>query len=485
MKRILVLCLAAAMLFGAMAACRDPDAGDTGRFLATNTPAPTAPPEDQWVPDDPLAGIEGIHVLPVVGSDFAAGILIEDLDADQINVTTMMSIDWDYIVSLQNTQPFHQYEATMAWRETLGGNVSIRTVPENEMTTSLMAWTAGGEAPDIIPGNNANFPLWSKNNLTADMKWYADNMVLYNSAIYNKDLMEAYGWRNEYPWAITNEAVMKYYIVYNKNLFDEAGVKTPWDHHREGNWTWTQFVRTAREMTVGDEQYGFTGWGLFPYQSPYAMASLDAGGNVVLNVDDTNYMRYMTEVYNFYQTENAGRLGWSLQDWGTLFPTGIDAMVITNLSSFARMSRTAARRQTGADLRVAPLFRFDPNDESEPISPTSVWGYSISRAAKAPIGAANYIRLESLVGQNILATYGFDWHDFVNAEERAMIDDFEANGRSVVEVILGVGDCYLGILDALLVPSIYYGPSEVSVQGAFDAVRHLLEAEVAAFNARD
>jgi ABC-type glycerol-3-phosphate transport system substrate-binding protein len=474
MKRIITAALTALILLTAAACGTEPE---NAGFLAQNTSAP--PPPATFVPVTP----NEIHVKQVVGSRYAEDIKVADLQPDQFLVTTVMDIDWDYIVSQKDAWGAHQYEATIAWQQTFpGGNMAIRTVPGNEVNASLVAWTAGGEAPDLIGGDSDNFPLRPARGLTADMKWYADILDLYNSDIYNQSIMDLYSWRGEFPWAVANEAVTKYYIIYNKSLFDEAGVKTPFEHWQDGNWTWTQFVKTAKEMTVGDEQYGFTGWGLFPYQAPYAMASLDGNGNVVLNIDDPKYMRYMAEVHNFYHVDNAGRLGWGLQDWSVLLPVNIDAMVITSLSSFARMSRNAARRHTGADLRVAPLFRFDPNGETEPISPAWAWGYSISRAARAPVGAANYIRLESLVGQNILAAYGFDWHGFVNAEERAMIEDFEANGKSVVEVIFGVGDSYLGILDAVLVPAIYFGPAAGTIHDAFNAVRRLLEAEVAAFN---
>ena len=463
MKRLIFL--AAALLFAA--AC---DGG------VQNTPAPSAPPAEDWVvtPNE-------IHVKPVTGSPYAGGLRVAALEGDEIHVVTMMTVDWDYIENQKEASGAHQYQTTTAWADTFpGGTVTIRTVPLNEHTTNLTAATAGGEAPDIIPVNEFNFPLWPKRGLTADMKWYADNLDLYNAEIFSKDLMDQYAWKGEYPWAVINEAVSRYYVVYNKTLFDAAGEKTPFEYWQEGNWNWTQFVQTAKAMTVGEESYGFTGWGLGANRGPYTMTTLDGDGVANLNIGDANYIRYMTEVANLYQTENAGRTGWESNEWETLMTAGTDAMAITNIGHFVRMSRTVQRRQTGADIRIAPLWNFDPTGETEPISPTDVWGYSISRAAKNPVGAAEYIRLESLVMKAIENENGHIALPYFNDEERAMWEEYEAGVRTVIDCTSGIGDCYQ-ILNENPIP-IYGGPTTVSVQSMFDTIAPLLQRAVDDFN---
>jgi ABC-type glycerol-3-phosphate transport system substrate-binding protein len=472
MKKAVFIFLAAALLL--TAACgADPDAGHV--TPARNTPAP--PPPGVFVTVTP----NEFHIKPVIGSDYAEGIYMSELEPNQIHVETMMTIDWDYIVGLQNSAPFHQYEATTAWRETFpGGNVTIRTVPLNEHTTSLTAWTAGGEAPDIIPVNEFNYPLWPKRGLTADMKWYADNLDLYNVEIFNKNLMDQYAWRDEYPWAVINEAVSRNYVIYNKTLFDAAGEITPFQHWQDGNWNWSQFVRTAKAMTVGEESYGFTGWGLSHTRGIYPMTAVDSNGTAQLLIGDPKFIRYMTEIANLYQNDGAARPGWGLQEWEALMVSGTDAMAIATTGFFVRMNRAAARRQTGADIRIAPLWNFDPNGETEPIASAHVWGYSISRAARNPVGAAEYIRLESLVMKAIENDLGNPVWTYVNDEERAMIEEYEANVKTVVELINGIGDCYEILSDNRF--PFYDGPATVSVQGFFDALTPLLQSAIDAFN---
>ena len=51
-----------------------------------------------------------------------------------------------------------------------------------------------------------------------------------------------------------------------------------------------------------------------------------------------------------------------------------------------------------------------------------------------------------------------------------------------VEMIRGIGDCYLGIVDANIVPAMYYTATQESVQAIFDAQKNALQAEFDEFN---
>ena len=51
-----------------------------------------------------------------------------------------------------------------------------------------------------------------------------------------------------------------------------------------------------------------------------------------------------------------------------------------------------------------------------------------------------------------------------------------------VEMIRGIGDCYLGIVDASIVPPMYYQETQESVQAIFDAQKNALQAEFDEFN---
>lgn len=424
-------------------------------------------------------------------ADYSEGIMLPELSNNKVSV--MMSIDWSNLQQGNNEEePYAQYHATLMWRSVYdGGDVEIITITDEQQTDFVATQTASGTAPDIIPANyDLTYPRWNAAGLTASIEDYADYLGLYEKNpnkpeedLYNQELMDKYfQWGGESHGAITLAEVNRNYIIYNKTKFELAGQKTPLEHWQEGNWNWTQFVKTAKAMTSGTD-YGFTGWGLFPYFAPYTMAELnEEDGTVQLNIDDPKYVRYMTEVYNLYQKENAARRDIALQSWGTLFPMGTDAMVQNTKDGYKRVVE-AAKRVDGDTFGIAPVPVFDPTGETESIATATLWAYSISSAAENPIGAATYIRLETLVSRNIQAALeGKNWYDLnLTEDEKAMLEETK-DDPVAMEMIRGIGDCYLGIVDAKIVPPMYYEENQNSVQSIFDANKAALEEEFEEFN---
>ena len=443
--------------------------------------------------DEVAPPVDEYFCIPATG-EYSDGIMLPELG--DATVTIMMSIDWTYLEANNNPDdPFAQYHATLIWRDVYAdqnGDVKIVTIADDQQTEYLATQTASGTAPDLIPANyDLTYPKWSAAGLTDPINKYKDHIELDiknpndpSENLYNLDLMSKYfQWNGECHGAITLANVDRNYIVYNKTKFENAGQTDPLTLWERGEWNWTNFVKTAKAMTSGDD-YGFTGWGLFPYFAPYPMASLnETTGKVTLNIDDTKYMRYMTEVYNLYQVDKAARCDGSLQQCFTLFPAGTDAMVQTTLSGYKRIVERAIRID-GDSFGIAPVPVFDPTGETESISTATLWAYSISAAAKNPVGAAAYIRLETLVTRNVEAAFeGETWYDKnLTDDEKAMIEATE-DDPVCVEMIRGIGECYLGIIDRDIVPAMYYVETNNSVQAIFDAQKNALQAEIDDFNA--
>lgn len=465
MKKALCALLAVAMLVS-MTAC-----GGGGSSIITD-------------PNDP-----NYFSIQATG-DYSEGILLPELEDNMVQV--MMSIDWGYLETNNNPEdPFAQYQATLIWREAYeGGDVEIVTIADSEQTDYVATQTASGTAPDILPANyDLTYPRWNAAGLTASIEDYADYIGLDaknpnnpEEDLFNHELMaEYFQWGGESHGAITLSEVTKNYIVYNKSKFEKVGQPTPLELWQQGKWTWTNFVKTAEAMTT-DTEYGFNGWGLFPYFAPYPMAKLADDGTVALNIDDTKYMRYMTEVYNLYQTVGAARRELNgLQGWEALFVAGTDAMVQTTMSGFQRIVEKSAKVE-GDTFGIAPVPVFDPTGDTESIATATLWAWSIAAAADNPIGAAAYIRLETLVSRNIAASQeGSTWADLnLTEEEKAMIEETK-NDPVCVEMLRGIGECY-DIVDTSIVPPIYYEENQSNVQAVFDAQRNALQAEFDEFN---
>ncbi|MCI8554283.1 MAG: extracellular solute-binding protein, partial [Clostridiales bacterium] len=382
------------------------------------------------------------------------------------------------------SSPFPQVQATNVWKQVYNTDIVVDVVAESTATEYLSTAVASGTSPDMIPIGFTTYPLWPARGLTANLE--DEKLAGYldlDNPVFIPEMMEKFRFQGKLMAAVTTQPELDY-LVYNKSKFHLAGETTPMEHYKNGNWNWSQFVKTAKAMTSGDD-YGFTGWGLFPYQAPYPMLNLNDDGTVSLNLDDTKYMTWMTEVYNFYQREKAGRLDYNLQSWSSNVPQGTDAMVYTTLYGFERLVKVAQELE-GDEFGIAPTPIFNPAGETERIWTANVWAYSISSGALCPEAAATYIRLEALVAQQIRAAqykYGIlsEYMDnYLTDDEKQMILD-TADEECVVDMIRGIGDCY-DIVDSQMVPKIYYNVNDASVQAEIDAVKPLLQAEFDDYN---
>lgn len=426
--------------------------------------------------------------------DYSDGIMLPELTKEQQTVQVLMTIDWGYLeTNNKEEDPFAQYHATLIWREAYqGGDVEIVTIADSELTDYVATNTAAGNAPDILPCNyDMTYPQWNAAGLTASIMDYKDYIKLDDvdpntgEPLYNAELMNTYfQWDGTSHGAITLPEVNRYYILYNKTMFENAGVSTPLEYWQQDQWNWTNFVKVAEKLT-GDMNYGFNGWALFPYLAPYPMAKYsDKGDNTVeLGIDDPKYMRYMGEVYNLYQTVGAARRDRDgLQGWNDLFVNGTDAMVAATFASYQGIVERA-KKYDGDTFGIAPMPVFDPNEETESIAPATLWAYSIAAAADNPVGAATYIRLETLVSRNIAAAGkgSVAWKEAnLTEDEKAMLEE-TADDPVVVEMLRGIGSCY-DIVDTSIVPPIYYEENQSDVQAVFDAQKNTLQAEFDEFN---
>lgn len=421
-------------------------------------------------------------------ADYSDGIALPKLS--NANVEIMSTVDWKYLSDRNDEKdPFAQYHAVQMWDAVYGAQgdaVTLLKITENAQTEYMTVSTATGEAPDVVKVDyTLAYPRWSAAGLTSSVEEYALNLgfdeTVKGQPLYNDEFMDAYfRWGGESHAAVLTREADKQYLVYNRTLFEQAGEKTPLERWQNGTWNWTQFVKTAKTMTQGDCD-GFTGWGLFPYFAPYAMIKQDATGKATLNTPDPKYKKYMESVFDFYQHADAAAMGDSLQQWKTMFPMGKAGMVMATKSEFKTMYKSA--KLFGYVLGIAPVPAFDPNGETVGIANANVWGYAIPAAAKNPVGAASYIRLEALVTRNIeSATDGNTWYDKnLTADELSMLEK-TADDPICVDSTRGIGSCY-ELVDSQIVGPIYYWESDADVSAIFEDYRKALQTEVDALNA--
>lgn len=137
--------------------------------------------------------------------------------------------------------------------------ISLITVPYDQVDSKLSALVAGGTPPDIWSHwADSGFSDYVHRGLVADLTPYMEEFD--NPNIPDK-LMEIYnldGKQYGIPFSIYSQ-----FLYYNKKLFDEAGVPYP-DQYKWGDpeWNWDEVVSLAKKLTKNygkpDAVYGLT-----------------------------------------------------------------------------------------------------------------------------------------------------------------------------------------------------------------------------------
>jgi multiple sugar transport system substrate-binding protein len=154
--------------------------------------------------------------------------------------------------------------------------VDATIVPWAQYWEKLQTTTVGNNAPDVFWMNIPNFPKYADNGSLLELQKYIerDGVDVSN---YPKDLIEGYSYNGKV--CAIPEQYDTIALVYNKEMFDKAGVEYPDD-----TWTWDTLRENARKLTIkGDDgkiiQYGFAS--LNANQSGYYNFMVMNGGGII------------------------------------------------------------------------------------------------------------------------------------------------------------------------------------------------------------
>lgn len=160
-------------------------------------------------------------------------------------------------------------QAERYMQEHPGVTIEVVTVPFANYYTQLGQGIAAGDAWDVFMVNGANSGALAKNNALLDLTDYMAERG-FDSSLYIEDPMNSTYKDRWYvmPYELNTSA-----WVYNKDLFDAAGIPYPTE-----DWTWEDFRRIANALT--DHEKGQFGAYLRLAQPDMISFIYEAGGKL-------------------------------------------------------------------------------------------------------------------------------------------------------------------------------------------------------------
>lgn len=259
-------------------------------------------------------------------------------------------------------------------------DVELVYCSQEKYVEEILALIAAGNAPDIfvenqtfpvtlqiaqefsVTGVDLNEPIWDKqviNACTVGKKIYAVNTI-------------------NGPWSDAS------CVIYNRELMEANGIKTPSEYYEEGNWTWETMTEVMKQVDkLGSDYHGGT---IPDVVELYSSLGADIVSYDSANAKFTNTLTNEKVVKAFQYVSNGWKSG--LLTEMEKFNTGKVGIIVKSLYGL---------KKTGYYRDMDPLdlgftYMPDPDDKTKASINGGLRAYGIVNGSKNPVASGMFIR---------------------------------------------------------------------------------------------
>lgn len=268
-----------------------------------------------------------------------------------------------------------------------GVRVQVEQIPGPGLyEAKLLLMMLSGEPPDVLQLDASSAAVLVDNGLLLDLAPYMAADPDFRPDDYFDNVMEI-ARRGDRLFAVPLDFTPMV-IVYNKRLFDAAGVPYPGDE-----WTWDDFLRAARALTIEaadgrPKQYGFQFENWMPLWMPWIWSN---GGEIVVPDRRTvegyfdgprslEAIRFLADLMLVHRAAPTPRE--SAAAGTDLFRAGRAAMIMTGHWMLIEY------KVDGLDIGVAPI----PTNTGRPVTVMYASSLAVAAGARQPRLAWEYVK---------------------------------------------------------------------------------------------
>jgi multiple sugar transport system substrate-binding protein len=273
---------------------------------------------------------------------------------------------------------------------------SITMVPEHipaDYFTKIQTAIVGGDAADVILMEDKPTAGYAKKGFFKELDPFISGDRSFKREDYFGGLFDGLQYRGRLYGL--PQHWLAHAIVYNKELFRQAGIDPPPANWREASWTWDKALEAAKKLTVRDGSglrqaglalggYSWTTWRMFVWQNGGDVVTKDLKRSTVNSPEAVEAIQFFADLANVHRVaptpEDRQALGVGSND--DLFYQGKAAMF-----SSAPYFHNLRSRIKDFEWDVAvPVLR---KRRATPLWPDSI---SVSAATKVPEASWRFLR---------------------------------------------------------------------------------------------
>jgi multiple sugar transport system substrate-binding protein len=251
-------------------------------------------------------------------------------------------------------------QAVVTWN---AANPTIQVTMEvtPEYWTKIPSAFSAGTAPDIIYNTvTETTSTFGQLGMYLPLDDYLKNSSSVKASdffqpVWNTAVWDGKTWVIPYNWSDIG-------VVYNKTMFDTAGVAYP-----QAGWTWDEFLTAAKALTIGTTQFGFydDSWpylGAFPFILSNGGLILAPDKSEVVVGKDAAGLEALTFYINLVRTEKVAPTATELGGNTNPFSTGLVAMQVVRSwapSTFTQIAPDLKYGVTSMPMKTKRINYFE------------------------------------------------------------------------------------------------------------------------------
>lgn len=172
-------------------------------------------------------------------------------------------------------------------------NATFESIDYNEYNTKLLLELQGKEAPDLFWVLETSAKAFIASKKLAVLN---DALAEYNVEDFAEGAMAL--WKDSDNIYAVPFSTSPFILIYNADLFAQAGLKTPEEYVAEGTWNWDTFREVSKQIKDATGVWGFqtvdgTGYdtrvlhNLLPIIRAYGGDAWDDEGNVLIDTEES------------------------------------------------------------------------------------------------------------------------------------------------------------------------------------------------------
>lgn len=140
--------------------------------------------------------------------------------------------------------PEQDAEQDQTFIEVCGGNITYVLSTFGQTPNKLATMVVAGDSPDAVIVSSEHMPNYAIKNLLQPIDLHID----LQDPMFDFYIIDQLKYKNQY-YVVCNSSGCRL-LFFNKTMFENNGIKTPWEYYKEGNWNWNVLRDLSKTFTV-------------------------------------------------------------------------------------------------------------------------------------------------------------------------------------------------------------------------------------------